>query len=209
VNEKLHDILGRIKLLEAEVAREIESKEKEFFYTLRGRTVRFDAAVARRNRGLAKSLLRYLVDSGVLGLLAAPFIWLCLAPAVFLDLTVSLTQAVCFPIYGIPKVRRGEYLVFDRRKLGYLNAIEKINCEYCAYFNGLMAYAREAAARTEQYWCPIKHTRIPGAMHSRYARFFDFGDGAAYRARLDEVRKDYRDLETPDAAAPGAVTPAA
>lgn len=29
------------------------------------------------------------------------------------------------------------YVVFDRRHLAYLNAIEKLNCAYCEYGNGV------------------------------------------------------------------------
>jgi len=40
------------------------------------------------------------------------------------------------------------------------------------YENGLAGYFREIAARTEQYWCPIKHARRIKAAHGRYPRFF-------------------------------------
>jgi hypothetical protein len=43
-------------------------------------------------------------------------------------------------------------MIFDRTHLAYLNLVEKINCAYCSYGNGLAAYLREIAARTEQYW---------------------------------------------------------
>ena len=84
--------------------------------------------------------------------------------------------------------RRRDYFVLDRYRLGYLNAIEKVNCTYCSYANGLIAYIREIAARTEQYWCPIKHGRRVRSPHSRYALFADFGDAAGYRARSGKLR---------------------
>ena len=46
---------------------------------------------------------------------------------------------------------RGQYIVIDRHRLKYLNAIEKLNCVYCGYGNGVIAYARDIAGRTEQY----------------------------------------------------------
>ena len=101
-----------------------------------------------------------------------------------LDLFVTVYQAVCFPVYGIAKVRRGDYLIFDRYHLGYLNALEKLNCGYCSYANGLLSYVREIAGRTEQYWCPIKHARRVIGAHSHYAQFHDFGDAAAFRVPL-------------------------
>ena len=63
----------------------------------------------------------------------------------------------------------------DRRKLAYLNSIEKFNCVYCEYVNGLIAYVQEIAGRTEQYWCPIKHAMRVKSMHSRYRHFLDYG----------------------------------
>lgn len=42
--------------------------------------------------------------------------------------------------------------------------MEKVNCVYCSYFNGLMSYLREIAGRTEQYWCPIRTPACPKAL---------------------------------------------
>jgi hypothetical protein len=111
----------------------------------------------------------------------------------FLDVFVMLYQVICFPVYGIPLVRRSDYIVLDRHRLKYLNWVEKCNCIYCGYFNGLMAYLREIAGRTEQYWCPIRHSRLPKSTHSRYDRFVDYGDAEGYRRELVEIRKDFGD----------------
>lgn len=140
-------------------------------------------------------LWRYMQRARLLVLLSAPFIYACLFPLLLLDLFVTLYQAVCFPIYGIPKARRADYVVFDRARLRYLNAAERINCLYCSYANGLMAYCVEIAARTEQHWCPIKHASAVQAAHSRYERFLPYGDAASYRARGEQVRRDFSDLQ--------------
>jgi hypothetical protein len=113
-----------------------------------------------------------------------------------LDLAVALYQAVCFPIYGIPKVERGNYLVFDRGRLAYLNAIEKVACVYCSYANGLLAYITEIAARTEQHFCPIKHARRTLQSHSRDSHMLPYGDARAYRTQSGLVAQDYKDLIT-------------
>jgi hypothetical protein len=104
--------------------------------------------------------------------------------------TDTRTAAGCFPVYGIPRVRRRDYLAFDRGQLAYLNAIEKLNCAYCSYANGLLAYVREIASRTEEYWCPIKHARRVLGVHPRYGRFVDYGDGDAYRHDLERLRAE-------------------
>src|SRR4029079_17007778 len=106
-----------------------------------------------------------------------------------LDFFITLYQATCFPIYGIAKARRGDFIVFDRHELGYLNFIERFHCEYCAYANGLLAYATEIVGRTEQYFCPIKHARKILGVHDRYEGFMAYGDSADFHARLGEYRK--------------------
>jgi hypothetical protein len=120
---------------------------------------------------------------------------MCLFPALFMDLVVTIYQAICFRAYGIPRVVRGDYFVIDRHNLQYLNPVEKMNCIYCGYFNGLIAYVQEIAARTEQYWCPIKHARKLASIHSRYYKFIEYGDSATYQDRLEEVRRDLSDLQ--------------
>ncbi|HEY8036916.1 MAG TPA: hypothetical protein VIF37_15145 [Methylobacter sp.] len=112
-----------------------------------------------------------------------------------MDITISLYQAVCFPLYGIPKVKRQNYIVFDRQYLNYLNAIENINCAYCSYVNGLFGYLQEIAGRTEQFWCPVKHAKRIINLHSRYQKFFDYGDAKTYRLKIEEPRHDFKDLE--------------
>lgn len=111
------------------------------------------------------------------------------------DIFVSLYQAVCFPVYGIPKARRKGYIAIDRNKLRYLNLLEGLNCMYCSYSNGMLAYVVEIAGRTEQHWCPIKHVRRIQYAHDRYSHFLPYGDASAYRERIDKVRDDFRDLK--------------
>jgi len=69
--------------------------------------------------------------------------------------------------------------------------IERFNCFYCSYANGVIAQAREVAARTEQYWCPIKHARRMLGSHDRYPRFLEFGDAESYRQGIERLRHDY------------------
>jgi hypothetical protein len=112
-----------------------------------------------------------------------------------MDLWSTIYQSVCFRSYGIPKVRRGDYIILDRHKLRYLNTIERLNCAYCGYVNGAIAYVQEIAGRTEQHWCPVKHAVRLKTMHSRYPHFLDFGDAEQYRKRIEEVRRDFDDLK--------------
>jgi len=148
--------------------------------------------VLERHRAMKTHLLRYVAGARPLIVLTAPVIYALIVPLALLDLFITVYQFVCFPIYGIDKVSRGDYLVFDRRYLAYLNAIEKINCAYCSYANGLIGYVREIAARTEQYWCPIKHARKIVATHPLYGQFAEFGDPQGYRRELERAAADVR-----------------
>ena len=136
----------------------------------------------------------YLRKASIKNIISAPVIWIVLIPTVILDITVTLFQSICFPIYGVPKVKRSEYVVFDRHYLSYLNIIEKMNCLYCSYFNGIIAYIQEVAARTEQYWCPIKHARRIKTLHNRYQKFINYDDAGSYRINKEEVRRNFDDL---------------
>jgi hypothetical protein len=180
--------------LEKEMMQELKRKETEFFYEVRQKKVRFTEEAKANHQRLSKRLHRYIMDSTFLVILTTPIIWACLVPIALLDLGVSVYQALCFGIYGIPKVRRSEYLLMDRHRLAYLNILEKLNCEYCAYGNGVLAYAAEIAARTEQYWCPIKHALRMKSMHSRYRFFFDYGDAEHYRQQIEQVRRSFEDV---------------
>ncbi len=134
-------------------------------------------------------LWRYILQGNKRYALSAPIIYGMIVPALFMDLCVTIYQATCFPIYGIPKVRRQDYIVIDRDRLPYLNILQKINCAYCGYFNGLIAYVREIAARTEQFWCPIRHGKRVKGVHRRYWHFLRYGDGAHLKERWTKLRE--------------------
>ncbi len=195
MDNRIEDIIEKIKKLEQELYLEVQKKEAEFYYKISGQKVRFEQEIRKQHKIFKLRLSRYLIEAPFLNVLSAPIIWCILIPALFLDLAVTVYQFVCFPIYGIPRVKRGRYIVIDRHALSYLNIVEKFNCVYCGYFNGLMAYVREIAGRTEQYWCPIKHARRIAFMHSRYVKFFEYGDAEGYRRHLEEVRRDFADLQ--------------
>jgi hypothetical protein len=152
------------------------------------RRVRFSGEIAAIQRRSKTGLFPYVTGATVLTVLTAPVLYLGIVPLVLLDLFVNGYQAICFPVYGIPKVKRSDYVILDRGDLPYLNALEKLNCAYCGYANGLASEFREVAARTEQYWCPIKHARRILVAHDRYPGFFEYGDAESYRLGLERLR---------------------
>ena len=185
------ELMARILALQEEVESEYR-KARELFELKRAQLAE---ELVRQQRRYKTNLFRFLLRTRLLVALTAPLIYLGWIPFILMDLFVTVYQHICFPIYRIPKVRRADYLVFDREDLPYLNAIEKFNCFYCSYGNGVAAYVREIAARTEQYWCPIKHARRIRAAHAHYPKFFDYGDAEAFRKGLARLRKHYDDGE--------------
>ena len=105
--------------------------------------------------------MRYLKYPGrwFVHLVSYPFVIIPVIPLVFFDLLGELYHRVCFPLYGIPYIKRSDYVVIDRHKLKYLNWFQKVSCAYCGYVNGFLNYAVAIAGATEQYWCSILHQR--------------------------------------------------
>ena len=179
MNANTVELTRRIKALEAAVEIELAKRRIDLRFGLERGKALFEAAPAQ---GSAHRPERYIVNAKPLIVVTAPFIYALIIPLLLLDVCVTIYQAICFPIYHLQKVRRVDYLIFDRHHLAYLNALEKINCLYCSYANGLIAYVAEVAARTEAYWCPIKHARR--LINAHYADFADFGDAEAYQKTI-------------------------
>lgn len=192
MNSRIAALGHEIRRLEEELEVEFARRRTEFAYTVRDRVVRFEERVLKRHAALRSGVVRYVLSARPVFLLTAPLIYSLVIPFVLLDLFVTVYQRVCFPVYGVAIVTRSDYLVFDRAHLAYLNGIERLNCAYCSYANGLIAYVREVAARTEQYWCPIKHARRIIGAHERYSRFSDYGDAEAYQQELAALRAELK-----------------
>jgi hypothetical protein len=188
MNDRISRILAQMAALDDELRDAVHEQESRMFFQIRGKRVEFERSVREAHARLKTGLFRWLVTNRPQNLITGPIIYAMVIPLLMLDLCVSFYQWTCFPIYGITKVRRGDYIVFDRHHLGYLNAIERFHCTYCEYANGLIGYLREIIARTEQYFCPIKHARKILGTHGRYNRFLDFGEADAYQAKLEEFR---------------------
>jgi hypothetical protein len=184
----MDDLLKNIHALETEIEAEIAKRREAFHYEVKHRRAVFEEEVAKQHKQLKTNLWRYMKNANLLTILTAPVIYSVIVPFVMLDIFVTIYQAICFPVYGISKVSRGDHIIFDRHQLNYLNALEKFNCFYCSYGNGLIGYAREIASRTEQYWCPIKHARAVANFHQRYPAFADFGDAENYQEILEQLR---------------------
>lgn len=193
-------LVDRIRDAETDLERQVEHGRRRRKSRVHRGQVLVDREPRDAHRLLRQSIPGYVLKGNVFSLLTAPIIYSLLLPLVVLDLWVTLYQSICFPIYGIPRVPRRRYFTVDRHKLAYLNGIEKVHCTFCSYANGLIAYVREVTARTEQYWCPIKHARVIATPHPRYHAFLEYGDAHGYRNELAALR---RALQAPARDAPG------
>ena len=188
MDKRIESILARIDDLTDELDAEIAKRRKAFSYELIGRRARFEDTVKRRHRELRVDLKAFIARARLSHIVTAPVIYSLIVPFVLLDLFESVYQLVCFPAYGIPKVRRRDHIRIDRHHLGYLNGLQKLNCVYCGYCNGVISLVREIASRTEAFWCPVKHAGPIRHPHERYATFLDFGDAEGFQDGLTRSR---------------------
>jgi hypothetical protein len=186
------ELTDKISRLEKQLMDELEKQQEQFGYKLEGTRARFEEDVLVAHRKLKIAILPWLHSSTVRNIVSSPFIYAMIVPIAFFDLTITLYQHICFRLYNIRRVKRSEYVVLDRQQLAYLNGIEKLNCVYCGYGNGVVAYSREVIARTEQYWCPIKHARKVLGTHRRYGKFAAYGDAESYQKHIVELRDELK-----------------
>ena len=194
MNAQINEFLDRIRQLEADIEQEVQRRRQQFQADFDQRKVNFEKEVLDQQRRFKEGVLSYVLTSDWRHLLTMPLIYPVLLPMLLLDGMVTLYQWVCFPLYSMARVKRSDFFVYDRTHLAYLNVIEKINCAYCSYGNGLMAYAREVVGLTEQYWCPIKHARRVAQAHPYYHGFSDYGDAESYRGQLAHLRLQLQQL---------------
>jgi hypothetical protein len=189
MNKRIHELLESIRTAELELQKELDAARQNLNYRLVNHKIHFEKSVRAHQRRLKVGLVRYVFTASWRHLAIAPFIYAVFPALLLLDLMASLYHAVCFPLLGIPKVKRSDYFAWDRHHLAYLNLLEILNCVYCSYGNGLVAYLREIISRTEQYWCPIKYAQSVRGTHDRYRNFVEYGDAEAYRRELKNLRQ--------------------
>lgn len=195
MNDRVRHLLIQMAALEDDLRKALHEQEDNALFQIKGKRVEFERSVRQAHRRLKSGFFHWLVTYRPQNLITGPIIYAMIVPLAILDLFVSFYQATCFPIYGIPKAQRADYIVFDRQQLEYLNFIEKFHCTYCAYGSGLIAYVAEIIGRTEQYFCPIKHAHKMLGTHPRYAHFLEYGEAADYEARLEEFRAAFAEHE--------------
>lgn len=167
--------------LEKELEQNLAAQQEKFNYSLLEKRVFFEASVQREHLQFKSGLGKFLRETRPLVFLTAPLIYAMIIPLVAVDVFFTVFQHICFRVYRLKLVPRRPYMVADRYQLGYLNLIQKFNCLYCSYGNGVIAYAREITARTEDFWCPIKNAGKVRTPHHKYYEFLEFGDAQGFQ----------------------------
>jgi len=190
MNEKIRQIIDQIGKLEAELIAATETKENRVGYRIEGKRVAFEQSFREAHRRVKLGIFRWFLTVRPQNYLTMPLIYGMCVPLLLLDLGVTLYQLFCFPVYRIARVKHADYIMFDHQQLQYLNIIEKFHCMYCSYAVGLLGYAQEISARTEQYFCPIKHAHKVLGAHARYKTFLDYGEADDFHGKLEKFRSE-------------------
>ncbi len=190
MNNRIHQIAEQIAALELELETAIQEHEQQLRYQIQGRCVVFEQAVHDAHQRVRLGWFRWFLTVRPQNYLTMPVIYGASIPLLLFDFAMTLYQWLCFPVYRIARVKRANYIVYDHQHLAYLNIIEKAHCLYCSYAVGMLAYAGEIIARTEQYFCPIKHARKVRAAHSRYESFLDYGESENFHGKLEAFRTE-------------------
>ena len=188
MNDNIRRLLAQMTALDDELRDALHQQESKMFFQIKGKRVEFEHSIRQTHRRLKSGFFHWLVTYRPQNLITGPIIYGMIIPLLLVDLCITFYQFTCFPIYKVAKVRRADYIVIDRQHLEYLNFVEKFHCTYCAYGSGLLAYCSEIVARTEQYFCPIKHARKVLGTHARYGHFLEYGDAQEYEAKLEQFR---------------------
>lgn len=159
MNDRIKEMIEEIEVIKIKLAEELAEHEKDISFEIKNGYVQFEKEILDKQRENMKNLFAWFAEIPLLHLLASPMVYSMIVPAVLFDIILFIYQQVVFRIFKFKFIKRGDYIRFDRQYLGYLNSIEKLNCMYCSYFNGLMQYASAIASRTEFYFCPIKHAK--------------------------------------------------
>lgn len=189
MTDRIRHLMAQIESLENELNKALQEQQVHLSFKIQGKRVEFEHSIKEAHKKLKIGFFKWLGNRPI-NLITAPIIYGMIVPMALLDLCLWFYQTICFPIYKIKKVRRSDYMILDRHHLNFLNWVEKFHCTYCAYGNGLVAYATEILARTEQYFCPIKHARKMIGTHARYKKFIEYGDASEYQIKLEQFRKE-------------------
>ncbi len=194
IKQILIDIQEKKEQIKKDYEKLYQNFKEKYGFTISWKKVSWPKNKILELKKYKKSAIESIFSSNMREILSIPFIYAMLIPAIILDIFLFIYQQTALRLYKIPLVKRSDFIIFDRAKLPYLNWIQKLNCIYCSYFNGLMQFAVEVAWRTEKYWCPIKHAKKKYGEHNWEIHFAPYGDAKWFKQTFCSI-KDFEDKE--------------
>lgn len=190
---KINKILKEIIEKRKELAIEWEKIMDKYSFSITEKwKIIFEKVKKISDKKKKKTIWKSISGATFRELLSIPFIYSMIVPVVFFDIFLFIYQQTAIRLYGIPLVRRKDYITYDRKELSYLNIFQKFNCLYCAYVNWFLSYAVEVAWRTEKYWCPIKHAKKMKSNHDWQAFFADYWDADSFKEIQGSTKEFYK-----------------
>lgn len=189
MKSKINKILEEISFKKRELIAEYEKAKEKYWFRIEWKKIIWNKEAEKTLKKSRKSIFDTLFSATIREIISMPFIYSVIIPALILDLFLLMYQNTAIRLYKIPLAKRSDYIVFDRKQLAYLNWLQKINCIYCSYVNGLFQYWVEVAGRTEKYWCPIKHARKKSWSHDWEEHFADYGDAEGFKETFCSIKE--------------------
>lgn len=96
-------------------------------------------------------------------------LYLALPAVALIDLVAAFSNNIIFPLVGISKIKRKDYVrPFSRIKLLEASIWYKIGCVYCSYANGVAYYFQLTTMKLEFLYCPWKQKDKTKISHHRF-----------------------------------------
>jgi hypothetical protein len=108
---RIDGLVAHIAQLEREVEHELNRAREQWRYRVDAGRIRFDRDVHLAHKRLKQSIPRFIRESSPLNIVTAPIIYSMVVPIALIDVSFSIYQILCFPLYGISHVRRSVYVV--------------------------------------------------------------------------------------------------
>ena len=193
MRSKINKILEDISKKREELASEYSKLKEKYGFKISKWKIVFNSEARKKNKKLKKPTYKSILGARISHVLSIPFIYAMIIPTVILHLFLEIYQNTAFRLYGIPLVKVSDYIVADRKHLDYLNTLQKFNCIYCSYVNGVFSFAVEVWGRTEKYWCPIKYASKNKTQHEWQKCFADYGDPEWFKEVFLKNEEFYKD----------------
>lgn len=114
MGSSIQEILKKIETLNNDLREEYDRMLEKYGFSFQEKKIIFLEEFKKRNKKFKLPLWRPLTTTNLRQIIAIPFISGMIIPAIFLDICITIYQGIAFSLYRIPKVKRSEYIIYDR-----------------------------------------------------------------------------------------------